>query len=47
MINDKMNVNEELKETNLNEFEQSDPEHYRSLMFHCDTITGMCFNPNM
>lgn len=47
MINNKMNVNEELKENNFSEFDQADPEHFRSLMFHCDTITGMCFNPNM
>lgn len=42
-----MNSNEELKSTLLENDDQSDPEHFRSLMFHCDTITGICFNPNM
>lgn len=42
-----MNSNEELKSTYLENDDQADPEHFRSLMFHCDTITGICFNPNM
>ena len=42
-----MNSNEELKSTLLENDDKVDPEHFRSLMFHCDTITGICFNPNM
>ncbi len=31
---------------NYNENSSLDPEHFRSLRFHCDTITSINFSPN-